>query len=114
MGREGAASHGVRIVIHSMSVLQTTLISILYKQSLQWWFHCMRLQACVGSVCVGGTALIYRGRHVYDWVRELDVSPSTRHWSVEVCVSQVPHQGATVVFGYIEGSFLVTRTDDAC
>ena len=30
---------------------------ILYKQSLQW-----RLQACVGSVCVGGTALMCRGR----------------------------------------------------
>ena len=35
---------------------------ILYKQSLQWWFRCMRLQACVGSVCVGGTALMCRGR----------------------------------------------------
>ena len=87
---------------------------ILYKQSLQWWFHCMRLQACVCSVCVGGTALMYHGRDVYGWVRQLDVSPSTRHWSVEVCVSQVPHQGATVVFGYIEGSFLVSRTGDVC
>ena len=35
---------------------------ILYKQSLQWWFRCMRLQTCVGSVCVGGTALMYLGR----------------------------------------------------
>ena len=34
---------------------------ILYKQSLQWWFHCMRLQACVGSVCVGDTTLMCRG-----------------------------------------------------
>ena len=62
----------------------------------------MRLQACVGSVCVGGTALMYHGRDVHDWVRELDVSPSTCHWSVEVYVSRDPHQGATVVFGYIE------------
>ena len=50
------------LCFHSMSVLQTALISILYKQSLQWWFRCMRLQTCVGSVCVGGTALMYRGR----------------------------------------------------
>ena len=35
---------------------------ILYKQSLQWWFRCIRLQACVGSVCVGGTVLMCRGR----------------------------------------------------
>ena len=46
-------------------------------------------------------------------VRQLDVSPSTCHWSVEVYVSHGPHQGATVVFGYIEGSFLVRRTGDA-
>ena len=49
---------------------------------------------------------------MHGWVRQLDVSPSTCHWSVEVCVSQDPHQGATVVFGYIEGSFLVSRTGD--
>ena len=60
----------------------------------------MRLQACVGSVCGWGTALMCRGRDVHDWVRQLDVSPSTRRWSVEVYVSQGPHQGATVVFGY--------------
>ncbi len=73
----------------------------------------MRLQVCVGSVCGGGTSLMCRGRDVYDWVRQLDVSPSTCHWSVEVYVSHGPHQGATVVFGYIEESFLVSRTDDA-
>ena len=39
-GREGTAVHGVRIVFHCMSALQTALISILYKQSLQWWFRC--------------------------------------------------------------------------
>ena len=72
----------------------------------------MRLQTCVGSVCVGGTALMSLGRDVHGWVRKLDVSPSTYHWSVEVYVSQVPHQGETVVFGYMEGSFLVSRTGD--
>jgi len=42
------------------------------------------------------------GRDVYDWIRELDVvSPSTRHWSVEVYVSRDPHQGTTVLW-YIE------------
>ena len=51
-GREGDTVHGVQIVFHSMSTLQTDLIPILYKQSLQWWFRCMRLQTCVGSVCV--------------------------------------------------------------
>jgi hypothetical protein len=55
---------------------------------------------------------MYHGRDVDGWVRQLDVSPSTRHWSVEVYVSHDPHQGATVVFGYIEGSFLVSRTGD--
>ncbi len=49
----------------------------------------MRLQTCVGSVCGGGTALMCRGRDV-----------------------QGPHQGATVVFGYKERSFLVSKTDD--
>jgi hypothetical protein len=72
----------------------------------------MRLQACVGSVCGGGTALMCHGRDVHGWVRQLDVSPTCR-WSVEVYVSQDPHQEATVVFGYIEGSFLVRRTGDA-
>jgi hypothetical protein len=67
-----------------------------------------RLQACVGSVCGGGTALMCHGRDLHGWVRQLDSSPSTRRWSVEAYVSQDPHQGATVVFGYIEGSFLVT------
>ena len=38
-GREDTVVHGVRIVFHSMSQLQTVLISILYKQSLQWWFR---------------------------------------------------------------------------
>ncbi len=91
-------------MFHSMSVLQTVLISILYKQSLKWWFHCMRLQSCVDSVCVGVTSLMCLGRDVHGWVREIDVSPSTSHWSVEVYVSHGPHQGSTVVFGYIEVS----------
>ena len=47
-------------------------------------------------------------------VWQLDVSPSTCHWSVEVYVSHDPHQEATVVFGYIEGSFLVNGTDHVC
>ena len=92
------------LCFHSMSVLQTALISILYKQSLQWWFRCMRLQACVGSVCVGCTTLMCHGRDVHDWVRQLDVSPSTCHWTVEVYVPQGPPQEAPVVFGYIEVS----------
>jgi hypothetical protein len=44
------------------------------------------------------------GRDVHDWVRQLDESPSTSHWSVEVYVSHGPHQGETVVFEYIEVS----------
>ena len=32
-----------------------------------------------------------RGWDVYGWVRQLDVSPSTCHWSVEVYVSHGPH-----------------------
>jgi hypothetical protein len=35
---------------------------ILYQQSLQWWFRCLRLQTCVGSVCVEDTSLMFRGR----------------------------------------------------
>ena len=65
----------------------------------------MRLEKCVGSVCVGGTALMCRGRDVYGWVRQLDASPSTRRWSVEVYVPQGPPQEAPVVFGYIEVSY---------
>jgi hypothetical protein len=72
----------------------------------------MRLQACVSSECGGDMTLMCHGRDVYGWVRQLDVSPSTCRWSVEVYVSHGPHQGATVVFGYIEVSFLVSRTGD--
>jgi hypothetical protein len=36
---------------------------------------------------------------VYGWVRQLDTSPSTRRWTVEVYVPQVPHQVTVVVFG---------------
>ena len=50
---------------------------------------------------------------MHDLVRQLDASPSTRRRSVEVYVSHGPHQEATVVFGYVEGSFLVSRTGDA-
>ena len=73
---------------------------ISYKQSLQWWFRCMRLQACFGSVCVGGTTLMCRGREC------ARLGSATRRiffyalWSVEVYVPQGPHQGAEVVFGY--------------
>jgi hypothetical protein len=71
MGREGTASHGVRVMFTACRTFKQTQIYvfmfciiclILYKQSLQWWFHCMRLQVCVGSVCVGGTTLMCRGR----------------------------------------------------
>ena len=65
----------------------------------------MRLQACVGSVCGGGTALMCHGRDVHGWVWQLDASPSTSRWSVEVYVSHGPHLETTVVFGHIEGSF---------
>ena len=41
-----------------------------------------------------------RNGNEQDWIRELDVSPSTRRWVVEVYVPQGPHQGAPVVFGY--------------
>jgi hypothetical protein len=31
-----------------------------------------------------------------------------------ICLVQIPPQEAVVVFGYIEGPFLVNRTDCAC
>ncbi len=67
---------------------------------------------CWFSVCWGHDTDVSRVG-MYDWVRQLDVSPSTRCWSLEVYVSHEPHQEATVVFGYIEESFLVSRTGDA-
>ena len=84
MGREGDAAHGVRVRFTACRVFEQPKIYVF--------------------MCGGGTALMCRGRNVHDWVRQLDVSPSTCRWSVEVYVSQVPHQGATVVFGYIEVS----------
>ena len=48
--------------LQAWSGSQDTELPILYKQSLRWWFRSMPLQACVGSVCVGGTALMCRGR----------------------------------------------------
>ncbi len=57
-------------------------------------------------ICCGGdqnlTDVSRTGCTRYGWVRQLDSSPSTHRWSVEVYVSQLPHQEATVVFGYIE------------
>ena len=91
---------GVIRTLQGWSGLEGTELPILHKQSLQWWFRCMRLEVCVGLVCVGGTALMCRGRDVHGWVRQLDVSPSTCRWSVEVYVPQGPHQGVVVVFGY--------------
>jgi hypothetical protein len=45
-------------------------------------------------------------------VCSLHVTPSN---GPNLCIYVLgPHQGATVVFGYIEGSFLVSRTDDVC
>ena len=75
----------------------------VYKNSLQWWFHCIRLETCVGSVCVGGTTLMCHrltDGNVHDRVRQLDSSSSTCHWLVEVHVPQGPHQGVVVVFTY--------------
>jgi len=91
---------GVIRTLQGWNGSEGTELPILHKQSLQWRFRCMRLRACVGSVCVGGTALMCRGRDVQGWVRQLDESPSTRHWTVEVYVPQGPHRGAAVVFGY--------------
>jgi hypothetical protein len=58
---------------------------------------------CWFGVCWGHDTDVI-GRDVYGWVRQLDMSPSTCHWSVEVFVSQGPHQGDTVVFEYLEVS----------
>ena len=60
----------------------------------------MRLETCIGSVCVGVTSLIFHGRDVHGWDRQRDTSPSTCHWTVEVYIPQDPHQGAVFVFGY--------------
>ena len=70
---------------------------------------------CWFSVCWGHDTDVPRaGMYMHDLVRQLDASPSTRRWSMEVYVPHGPHQEATVVFGYIEGSFLVSRTGDVC
>ncbi len=50
----------------------------------------MRPYVCAGSVCGRDTALMSRGRDVHGWFGN-----STR-----------------LVFGYIEGSFLVSKTGD--
>ncbi len=106
--------------VHSMSHPQTTQINVFMFCIMSYIIEAvsvvvvslMQLHTCAGSVCGGDTTLMRRGLDVHGWVRQLDVSPSTRPWSVEVYVSQVPHQGSTVVYGYIEGSFLVNKTGD--
>ncbi len=59
---ENTPDHGVRVVFTSMSLLRTHKFYVFMfciicfkwcKQSLQWWFRCMWLKACVGPVCVG-------------------------------------------------------------
>ena len=34
------------------------------------------------------------------WIRKLDMSPHTRHWTVEFYVPQDPHEEPPLVFGY--------------
>ena len=60
----------------------------------------MRLKVCVGSVCVGVTTLMCRGRECVRLGSDFDVSPSTCLWTVEVYVPQDPHQEVVVVFRY--------------
>jgi hypothetical protein len=69
----------------------SAVVVLLYATAGMCWF----------GVCWGHDTVVSDG-NVYDWVRQLDTSPSTCHWKVEVYVSQVPHQGGTVLFGYIE------------
>ncbi len=66
---------GVIKTLEGWSGSQDTELPILYKQPLQWGFHCMRLQTCVGSVCVGDTTLMCRGRECARW------GSATRHFS---------------------------------
>jgi len=128
MGREGSTTHGVRVMFTSCRVFNETKIYIfmfciicfiLSYKSLKWWFHCIRLQTCVGSVCVGGLSLMCHGREcarlgsgtrlIFFYVTLVGgglrpsgtssgSSGSVR--SVEVYVPQDPHQGVRVVFGY--------------
>jgi hypothetical protein len=43
--------------------------------------------------------------NLYGWVRQLDTSPNTFRWVVEVYVPQGPPQESPVVFGFIEVSW---------
>jgi hypothetical protein len=69
--RRDGVRYGVRVVFTSMSRLKShpkifvfmfCITCFLYKQFLQWWFNCMRMQTWVGPVCVRSTTLMCRGR----------------------------------------------------
>ena len=82
MRREGFTDHGVRVMFTSVAFKETKLYVfmfciicfILYYHNTKhikpvslyvttgMWFHFTRLQACVGSLCVGNTTLMCRGR----------------------------------------------------
>ncbi len=112
MGREDVSVHGVRVMFTSVTPSNRPkfmyLCSVLYVL-----YYINRLFSGGFAVCDCSHVLVrcvLGERHwcpsdgnVHGWVRQLDTSPSTCHWSVEVYIPLVPHQGATAVFGY--GSF---------
>ncbi len=73
MGREGAAAHAVRVRFTACRVLEQPKIYVFMFCIMSYIIYAvsvvvvslMRLQACVGSVCGGGTTLICRGRDVH-------------------------------------------------
>jgi hypothetical protein len=106
--------------VYSVGFWEGTLVLFLGRWYREWEVKApWPMEFGLGSLHVAssnGPKFMYlclcHGRDVHGWVRQIDLSPSTGHWSVEVYVSQDPHQGARVVFGYIEGSFLVSITGD--
>ncbi len=80
MGREGVADHGVRVRFTACRVFEQTKIYVFMFCIMSYIMQAvsvvvvslMRLQACVGSVCGGVTALMCLGRDVHGWVRRFD------------------------------------------
>jgi len=59
-----------------------------------------------------GTLVLFLGRWYREWEEKARYVHSMSHPQTDQIYVDVPRTGTTVVFGYIEGSFLVNKSDD--
>ena len=109
-GREGTTDHEVRFLSLPCLAFEMTKFYVLNVL-----FNIFFIQAISGvvvsiyvatgmrrsGVCEGHDTEVPRTGMCMVGIRQLDGSPSTRRWTVEVYVPPGPHQGSSGVLGHI-------------